>query len=135
MLQLISSKSRSLDEARLSVLEQKSQSSSPDIKCEQLPPTSGAAEQHSYRFYHQLQAWDENDLDPISWGGMDDEQWGTYTCTCDHSYEYSSEKAFSKHQLQLFKVRLWQCLILQKSRNTLWINLPQMSGQLHQCAS
>ena len=82
MLQLISSKSRSLDEARLSVLEQKSQSSSAaDIKCEQLPPTSGAAEQHSYRVYHQLQAWDENDLDPISWGGMDDEQWGT--CTCD----------------------------------------------------
>ena len=68
MLQLISSKSRSLDEARLSVLEQKSQSSSADIKCEQLPPTSGAAEQHSYRVYHQLQAWDENDLDPISWG-------------------------------------------------------------------
>ena len=68
MLQLISSKSRSLDEARLTVLEQKSPSSSADIKCEQLPPTSGAAEQHSYRVNHQLQAWDENDLDPISWG-------------------------------------------------------------------
>ena len=134
MLQLISSKSRSLDEARLSVLEQKSQSSSADIKCEQLPPTSGAAEQHSYRVYHQLQAWDENDLDPISW------EWtmnnGAHVhCTCDHSYEYSSEKSYSKHQLQLFKVRLWQCLFLQKSRNTLWINLPKMSGQLHQCAS
>ena len=69
-LQLISSKSRSLDEARLSVLEQKSPSSSADIKCEQLPPTSGAAEQHSYRVYHQLQVWDENDIDPISWGWM-----------------------------------------------------------------
>ncbi|KAK3929008.1 putative cytosol aminopeptidase [Frankliniella fusca] len=33
-----------------------------------LPPTSAAAEQHSYRVYLQVQQWLGNDLDPTAWG-------------------------------------------------------------------
>ena len=33
-----------------------------------LPPTSAAAEQHSYRVYLQVQEWLGNCLDPTKWG-------------------------------------------------------------------
>lgn len=33
-----------------------------------LPPTEGSAEQHSYRVYHQIQAWKGNNLDASNWG-------------------------------------------------------------------
>ena len=32
------------------------------------PPSSAAAEQHSYRVFHQIQNWDEHDLNPTNWG-------------------------------------------------------------------
>ncbi|KAE8752846.1 hypothetical protein FOCC_FOCC000584, partial [Frankliniella occidentalis] len=35
---------------------------------ESLPPTSAAARQHSFRTYHQIQMWLENELNPIEWG-------------------------------------------------------------------
>ena len=33
-----------------------------------LPPTSAAAEQHSYRTYHTVQEWSDNCLPPTEWG-------------------------------------------------------------------
>lgn len=33
-----------------------------------LPPTSSAAKFHSYRVYHQIQAWKNNELPPEQWG-------------------------------------------------------------------
>ena len=33
-----------------------------------LPPTSAAARQHSFRTYCQVQQWMENDIDPTKWG-------------------------------------------------------------------
>lgn len=33
-----------------------------------LPPTEAAAEQHSYRTYHQVQLWQGNELKPEKWG-------------------------------------------------------------------
>ena len=33
-----------------------------------LPPTSAAAEQHSYRTYHTVQEWSYNCLPPTEWG-------------------------------------------------------------------
>lgn len=68
MLLLLGMKGTSLNSARLATLEQKIQSTSLDIKCTQLPPTSAAAEHHSYRVFHQIQTWDEHDLNPTSWG-------------------------------------------------------------------
>uniref|UniRef100_A0A8D8XT43 Uncharacterized protein n=1 Tax=Cacopsylla melanoneura TaxID=428564 RepID=A0A8D8XT43_9HEMI len=38
----------------------------PDISS--LPPTEGAARQHSYRTYHQVQQWLGNNLPPQDWG-------------------------------------------------------------------
>lgn len=35
---------------------------------EKLPPTIGAAKQHSFRVYHQLQKWLGNELDAYQWG-------------------------------------------------------------------
>ena len=35
---------------------------------ESLPPTCDAAKCHSYRVYHQVQAWLGNILDPTEWG-------------------------------------------------------------------
>ena len=67
LLLLLSSNAMSLNDARLLVLEQKVLSSSIDIKCQQLPPASGAAEQHSYRVYHQIQQWEGTNLDPSVW--------------------------------------------------------------------
>ena len=58
----------SLDEARYKVLDQQIQSSSIDITCTQLPPSSGAAEQHSYRVFYQIQQWDEVNLNALEWG-------------------------------------------------------------------
>ena len=68
-LQLISSSALSLDESRLAAIEQKASSSSSDIKCQQLPPTTSAAEQHSYRVYLQIQEWNEiSGLKAEAWG-------------------------------------------------------------------
>ena len=68
MLKLLNSKSMSLDDARFSAFEEKVLSTSIDIKCEKLPPTSCAAEQHMYRVFHQVQQWNEQTLDPTAWG-------------------------------------------------------------------
>lgn len=38
----------------------------PDIAS--LPPTEGAAKQHSFRVYHQVQKWQGNELPPELWG-------------------------------------------------------------------
>lgn len=38
------------------------------FKLEKLPPTVGAAVQHSYRVYFQLQTWLGNEVQPTEWG-------------------------------------------------------------------
>ena len=65
---LLSRITLSLDDARLLALQQRVLTSSIEVKCQQLPPTSGSAAQHSYRVYHQIQQWDEMNLDPTLWG-------------------------------------------------------------------
>ena len=57
-----------LDSARLKAFNTKVIKSSSVIECGTLPPTSAAAEQHSYRVYHQIQTWLENCLDATEWG-------------------------------------------------------------------
>ena len=42
------------------------ETSKPDMSS--LPPTEGAAKQHSFRTYHQVQQWLENELSPELWG-------------------------------------------------------------------
>lgn len=39
-----------------------------NFKLEKLPPTAGAAEQHCYRVYYQLQTWLGNELTATDWG-------------------------------------------------------------------
>ena len=68
MLQLLSLTAPTLDAARLTTLEQRTLSLTSHIKCQQLPPTSSAAQQHSYRVFHQIQEWKEHNLDPALWG-------------------------------------------------------------------
>lgn len=38
------------------------------MKLETLPPTSSAADYHSFRVYHQVQFWLGNEKNPIEWG-------------------------------------------------------------------
>lgn len=38
------------------------------LKLDALPPTSGASRQHSFRTYHQVQQWLNEDKDPLEWG-------------------------------------------------------------------
>ena len=38
------------------------------IDCSSLPPTSAAAENHSYRVFHQIQTWLDNDIKATNWG-------------------------------------------------------------------
>ena len=38
-----------------------------NIKCQQLPPTSRTAQQHSYRVFLQIQEWNEHNLDLVLW--------------------------------------------------------------------
>ena len=57
-----------LDSARLKAFNANVINSSSVIKCDTLPPTSAAAEQHSYRVYHQIQTWLENCLYATEWG-------------------------------------------------------------------
>ena len=57
----------SLSELRAKVFMTKVKSRSM-VKPSSLPPTSDETAQHSYRVYHQVQAWLGNDLNPLAWG-------------------------------------------------------------------
>ena len=57
-----------LNEARNYLFSKKTCTNKNAVKLCQLPPTSEAAEQHSYRVYFQVQAWLGNHLDPEKWG-------------------------------------------------------------------
>ena len=67
-LQLLTLTAPTLDAARVITLEQRTLSLTLHIKCQQLPPTSSAAQQHSYRVFLQIQEWNEHNLDPVLWG-------------------------------------------------------------------
>ena len=60
--------SQTLDSARLTLFNTMVVKNSKVIDCSSLPPTSSAAEQHSFRVYHQIQTWMGNEMDPTEWG-------------------------------------------------------------------
>ena len=70
ILKWYGSKSKSLNELRYfmfnRIIAKKKLSTS--FQLASLPPTSAAAEQHSYRVYLQVQEWLGNCLDPTKWG-------------------------------------------------------------------
>ena len=70
ILKWYGSKSKSLNELRYfmynKIIAKKKLSTS--FQLASLPPTSAAAEQHSYRVYLQVQEWLGNCLDPTKWG-------------------------------------------------------------------
>ena len=68
LLQLLTLTAPTLDAARVITLEQRTLSLTSHIKCQQLPPTSSASQQHSYRVFLQIQEWNEHNLDPVLWG-------------------------------------------------------------------
>ena len=57
-----------LDFERASRFSNKVATSSSYLPPERLPPTSDAAKFHSYRVYHQVQAWIGNEINPVQWG-------------------------------------------------------------------
>ena len=57
-----------LDDERLRLFHTMVVKNSKVIECSSLPPTSSAAEQHSFRVYHQIQTWLGNELNPTEWG-------------------------------------------------------------------
>ncbi len=58
----------SLDSARVMKFQLKVATSAGYVPPEKLPPTNNAAVFHSYRTYHQVQAWRGNDMSPEDWG-------------------------------------------------------------------
>lgn len=60
----------SLDFERASRFSSKVASRSAYLPPESLPPTADSATYHSYRAYHQVQAWLGNYLDPHEWGWL-----------------------------------------------------------------
>ena len=61
-------KSPDLNAARVDKFQVKVANSPVYVAPEKLPPTTNAASFHSYRTYHQVQAWRGNDLSPLDWG-------------------------------------------------------------------
>ena len=57
-----------LDFERAARFSSKVASRSVYVSPESLPPTCDATRFHSYRVYHQVQAWLGNNLDPLKWG-------------------------------------------------------------------
>ena len=64
----LSANEETLDATRLNIFQSKVIKGSAVIECKSLPPTSAAAEQHSYRVYLQIQTWREIPLDTEQWG-------------------------------------------------------------------
>ena len=62
-----------LDQLRYQRFITKSTKSKNVVQVRTLPPTTAAAKYHSYRVYHQIQAWNDNDLDPLQWGWVQTE--------------------------------------------------------------
>ena len=62
------SPSTSLDLERANRFQQKVATATQYVSPEKLPPTSDAATFHSYRVYHQVQAWCGNELPVEAWG-------------------------------------------------------------------
>ena len=65
-------KLNSSDELRYTLFKRKIHSKVVAIKVDPrtLSPSSSAAGYHSLRIYHQIQAWQENDLDPLIFGWL-----------------------------------------------------------------
>ena len=61
-------KCSSLDALRLRRFQEKLATSKTFIHPRVLPPTSAANKYHSFRVYHQVQQWKDNQLDPEKWG-------------------------------------------------------------------
>lgn len=70
ILKLYGSNSKSLDELRYFMYNRIVANKKLDTSFHlaSLPPTSAAAEQHSYRVYFQIQEWLGNSFDPTEWG-------------------------------------------------------------------
>ena len=64
-------KSPNLNAARVEKFQVKVANSSVYVAPEKLPPTTNAASFHSYRTYHQVQAWRGKDLSSLDWGWLD----------------------------------------------------------------
>ncbi len=59
---------KSIDELRLRKYREKVVTNSTHVEPKQLPPTSAALHHHSMRVYHQVQSWLGNEMDPLKWG-------------------------------------------------------------------
>ena len=68
VIALYKGKGNSLDSLRLERFQEKLAVSKTYISPCALPPTSEANKYHSFRVYHQIQAWKGNELNPEKWG-------------------------------------------------------------------
>lgn len=59
-------KQTSLNMHRYNAFTKSVSNAKPDLSA--LPPTEGAARQHAFRVYHQIQFWLGNELPPVQWG-------------------------------------------------------------------